>query len=499
VHGISPPAARALWSGTVGRLLLALLISTTLARLTLAWLCPGFVGGDDVEMLEAAFRSARGLDFAPWEIRNLLVPVVLVAPALRVAGLLGAHDPASLVLVGRLPFVALASLNVLLLFLLARRLRLAENQSLAAAGLYALHWLPLGYGATTYPRTVAVACLLGAALLVCEEHVRPWRLLGAGSLVAVAFACRYSEVIYLLPVALLAATANPRRPLRPALLVVLGFGAGALVTVGIVDWLTWGQPFCSLASFARYTLAEGASSSRLVSQPPWWYLQRLPFWLPLTLLPGLALTMRRRQWWPLWAWVLLPLLALSAIHHKELRYLQGVLPPLMLLAVAGLSSLRRLVRPAVVVTLSVASILWGVLGLRFLTRTTGAAVEAAQHMVAAGTGETIVLSQAWAYGHRLLFGNGVGVRDVATPPSVGELAMAIPGAGWVALYSSDLRANQALATLLRESGFEETGRFTWVRSRAVVVWRRRPPTEASGRTGSALPPPQGPPRSPAST
>ena len=77
-----------------------------------------------------------------------------------------------------------------------------------AAGLYALHWLPLGYGATTYPRTVAVTCLLGAALLACEEQVRPWPLLGAGSLVAVAFACRYSEVVFLLPVALLAVAAR---------------------------------------------------------------------------------------------------------------------------------------------------------------------------------------------------------------------------------------------------------------------------------------------------
>lgn len=471
MHGLSPSADRAPRSGNVGRLLLALLAATTVVRLVLAWLCPGFVGGDDVEMLEAAFRSARGLDFVPWEIRNLLVPEVLVAPALRVAGFLGARDPSTLVLVGRLPFVVLASINVLLLFLLARRLRLDDQDALAAASLYALHWLPLGYGATTYPRTAAVTCLLGAALLACEEQARAWRMVGAGSLVAVAFACRYSEAVFLLPVALLAAGTSPRRFVRAALLVVLGFGAGALVTVGVADWLTWGRPFASLMAFARYTLADGASSSRVASQPPWWYLQRLPFWLPLTLLPGLALTVRRRRWWPLWGWVLLPLLALSAIHHKELRYLQGVLPPLMLLAAVGMGSLRRRVRPVVSVTLAVASVLWGVLGLRFLTRTTGAAVEAAEHMVTAGPGEAVVLSQAWAYGHRLVLGNAVGVRDVATPPSVGELAAALPGKAWVALYSSDLRADPSLATCLQGNGFEERGTFRWARGRAVTLWR----------------------------
>lgn len=473
MHGsIGPPTVRALRPRTTSRLLLALLAVTTVIRLALAWGCPGFVGGDDVEMLEAAFRSARGLDFSPWEIRNLLVPEVLVAPVLRVAGALGVHHPASLVLVGRLPFVALASLNVLLLFVLARRLDLDEEHSLVAAGLYALHWLPLGYGSTTYPRTVAVACLLGAALLAGDRHAGPLRLLGAGGLVAVAFACRYSEAIYLLPVALLAATAQPGRRLRAAVLVALGFGAGSILTVGVADWLAWGRPFGSLTAFARYTLADRASSSRVASQPLWWYLQRLPFWLPLTLLPGLALTVRRRRWWPLWAWVLLPLLALSAIHHKEIRYLQGVLPPLMLLAAAGLGTLRRRGRSAVATALLVGSVLWGVLGLRFLTRTTGAAVAAAEHIVASGPGAAVVLSQAWAYGHRLLLGNTVGVRDVATPPSIEELAAAVPGAAWVALYTSELRDDPSLAACLRDNGFEERGTFTWARGRPVTLWRR---------------------------
>jgi hypothetical protein len=253
--------------------------------------------------------------------------------------------------------------------------------------------------------------------------------------------------------------------------VVAGFGTGALVTVGIADWLSWGRPFASLAAFARYTLAEGASSSRVASQPPWWYLQRMPSWLPFTLLPMLALTVRRRQWWPLWGWVLVPMLALSAIHHKELRYLQGVLPAVMLLAAAGLAALTRRTRPAVGATLVAVSILWGLLGLRFLTRTTGAAVAAIRQTVAAGPGEAVVLSQAWAYGHRLFLGNSVAARDVATPPAAEELAVALPGACWVALYTSDLRANPALAALLEEHGFAESGRFTWGRARPVTLWK----------------------------
>ncbi|HPS78406.1 MAG TPA: hypothetical protein PLS53_09650, partial [Thermoanaerobaculaceae bacterium] len=286
MHSFLPPSPRGpSWSGL--RALIVIVVLTTLARLALAWLCPGFVGGDDVEILEAGFRSATGLDFSPWPIRNLLLPEGLVAPTLQVAGLLGVHDPTRLVLVGRLPFVLLASVNVLLLLLLGRRLGLDEGLAVAAAGLYALHWLPLGYGATTYPRTVSVTCLLGAALLTLAERAGPPRLLAAGGLAAVAFACRYSEVAFLPPLLLLAAVpmGTKRRRLGAALLVAAGFCLGAILTVGAVDWATWGRPFASLAAFARFTLSEGASSSRVASQPPWWYLQRLPFWLPLTLLP----------------------------------------------------------------------------------------------------------------------------------------------------------------------------------------------------------------------
>lgn len=477
-----------------------IVVLTTLARLVLAWACPGFVGGDDVEILEAGFRSATGLDFSPWPIRNLLLPEGLVAPALRFAGLCGVHDPTRLVFVGRLPFVLLASVNILLLFLLGRRLGLDEGLAVAAAGLYAFHWLPLGYGATTYPRTVSVTCLLGAALLSLAERARTTRLVAAGGLVAVAFACRYSEIVFLPPLILLAAVppGTRRQRLGSSLLVAAGFGCGALLTVGAVDWATWGRPFASLAAFARYTLSEGASSSRVASQPPWWYLQRLPFWLPFTLLPVLALTVRSRRWWPVWGWVLLPMVTLSVIHHKELRYLQGVLPAVMLLAAAGFGSLGRRARPAVVLTLAAASILWGLLGLRFLTRTTGPAVRAARFLVSEGPGEAVVLSQAWAYGHRLLLGNGVEVRDVATPPTIEMLAAATPGARWVAVYRSDLRSNPALRARLQADGFVETGDFTWGRARPVSLWRRDT-TGVSERRESAPPPLPAPPRLPAST
>lgn len=444
-------------------------------RLSVACLVPGFVGGDDVEMLEAGFRSATGLDYRPNDLRNLLLPELLVAPAVRAASVLGFDDPGQLVVAGRLPFVALATLNVLLVFRLGCHLGLGGGGSLTAAALYGLHWLPLGYGATTYPRTAAVTCVLAATVLVMGDATARWRPAAAGACVAAAFACRYSELVFLPPLVLLAALGpgSRRGRITRAVLVTLGFALGALVTVGAVDWLTWGRPFSSLGAFFRYIFVDRASSSRVAAREPWWYVQAIPFWLPLTLVPLLSRAVRR-EWAGIWAMVLLPLLGLSAIYHKELRYLQAVLPFVMVLAAAGFLRLSERGRRALAIVLVAASAAWGLGGLRFLTRTSGAAVRAARLVAADPAEGPIVLSQAWAYGDRLYIGTRE-IRDLATPPTAAELESAVPGAGWVGVYSSDLQARPELVGALLKAGFMKDRAVSWWRGRRVELWRRPPP------------------------
>lgn len=446
---------------------------TTTVRVSLAYLVPGFIGGDDVEMLEAGFRGATGLDYRPNHLRNLLLPELLVAPALRVASALGIDEPGQLVAAGRLPFAALATLNVFLLFRVGRLVGLGGTGSLTAAALYGLHWLPLGYGATTYPRTAAVTCVLAATILVLRDATGGWRPVAAGACLSVAFACRYSEVVFLPPVLLLAALGPKPRAARlaRAACVALGFALGVLVTVGVVDWLTWGRPFSSLEAFFRYIFVERASSSRVAAREPWWYLQAIPFWLPLTLVPLLARVVRR-QWGGLWAMALLPVLGLSAIYHKELRYLQAVLPFVMVLAAAGFLHLAERGRRALAIVLVAASAAWGLAGLRFLTRTSGAAVGAARIVAADPAGGPVVLSQAWAYGDRLYLGDRE-IRDVATPPSAAELEAALPGARWVGVYASDLEVRPELTRLLLGAGFTKDRTLSWLRGRRVELWRLR--------------------------
>src|SRR2546428_6678663 len=63
------------------RSLATLGMTVVLIQLFLAHRFFGFLTGDDVEVLEEAFRRAIGFPFSPWDIRSLSVPDFVVAPA----------------------------------------------------------------------------------------------------------------------------------------------------------------------------------------------------------------------------------------------------------------------------------------------------------------------------------------------------------------------------------------------------------------------------------
>ena len=65
--------------------LTAIIAAVVAVQLGLAWRYYGFLTGDDVEVLSEAFRRARGLAYGPWDIRNLFVPDVVVAPVVWLA------------------------------------------------------------------------------------------------------------------------------------------------------------------------------------------------------------------------------------------------------------------------------------------------------------------------------------------------------------------------------------------------------------------------------
>lgn len=433
-----------------------LLIVVTLLRLGLLAGPVGFSTGDDVEILQTALAPVLGFEDQPWNIRNLLLPKALGTPiAWLAAEIFGIRDPEWLIRIATLPFLVLATLNVFLVFCIGRAL-FDSASGLVAAGLYGLHWLPLGYGAMAYPRTAAVSCLLIAWIVLLDERPRVWNAFWAGGLAALAFAFRYSEVVFLLPVGLLPwAMGKPtRQVVRSTTWLGGGFLAGCVLTVGLMDGLTWGFPFASLVEFGRYTLVERQASSAEVHQPWYWYLSRGAFWLIPTWLIFLGHRPQRGRTLGAWLWLVLPLLALSFVHHKQLRYLQGLIPAFALLVAWGAVRWWRQGRRVAVVVLVTAGLLFSLRSAwRLLERRSQAAVSAARELRHEPCARRVVLRQAWAYGGRLLLDPGTEIRDFDRMPAPDEFAAALPNVDFVGLYAADLTADARLAEVLAGAGF----------------------------------------------
>src|SRR5258708_6307419 len=342
----------------------------------------GFLTGDDLEVLEEAFRRVRHIAFSPWEVRNLFVPDVVVAPMVWLATRLGVQDIGRIIEIASLPSVALTALTIVLVGRLALQWSGGDERAATIAMLlFGLHWIPLGFGSTVYPRSLAMACIVGGALLV--ERVP----LLAGALSGLAFADRFSEIVFLIPL-LVAARRGWWR-------VMLGTAIGISITVGLYDWMTWGSPFSSAIKFAHLTLVEPDFASRVKYQSPVWYLTNIVRWLAPTLLPLLWIARKRAHW----LFLVVPLVALSIVRHKELRYVQAMIPFLAVVAAIGASMLWH-ERRTLAITLVGISLLWNLTGLRFFARKTQPAVMAARWLATPPVNR-VVLSQRWAYGARL--------------------------------------------------------------------------------------------------
>src|SRR5687767_15287921 len=105
----------------------------------------------------------------------------------------GVTDPFALATLARYPFILFAGINVVLVYLLGKAW-FSERAGFLAAALYSIHWLPLVFGSTLYPRIPGTMYLLLAALAIARQ-----RHFTAGVLASLAFAMRYSEIVFLAP------------------------------------------------------------------------------------------------------------------------------------------------------------------------------------------------------------------------------------------------------------------------------------------------------------
>jgi hypothetical protein len=431
----------------------ALAAAIGVAQLWMAHHFYGFLTGDEVEVLSEAFRSATGFKYDLWDVRNTFVPDLLVAPLIRAASALGIHDTAMLIDIATVPFVIASAVTIVLVYRLAWKWTSDRGASAAATLVFALHWIPLGYGTTTYPRVIAMACITGAALLVMSET--PIAAICAGLLMGVAFADRYSEIVFLLPILVVAR--------RRAGWVLAGATASIALTVGLTDLIRWGSPFSSLRKFAELTLVVRDFSSRVKYQSPLWYFETLPRWCSPALLPFLWTARRRAS---LWMFIVVPLGVLSLIGHKELRYLQCLIPFLAILAGAGYAAWTPAHRRAAQVLLVVA-VAWSLWGMRFLERESMPAVEAARDIARDPSVRVIAISQPWACGGNLYITDRRAATELKTPPE--RLALALAGSDAALIYESDLTPE--VRDTVTRSGFHAVRTYRAPRARDVVVFR----------------------------
>jgi hypothetical protein len=292
-----------------------------------------------------------------------------------------------------------------------------------------------------------------------------------------AFALRFSEIVFLAPLAVLVLLRPEpiRQRLRELLAVGVGFAGSACLLIGVWDLATWGRPYSSLLEFARYTLVERESSSLVKVQPWFWYVWRLPKWLPVSTIP-LFFALQRHRWLTAPAiFILIPITAFSLIHHKELRYLQGIIP-FVAIATAGAAFIWwERGRKRTVVGLLTLSLAFGVSYPSFLGKKSMAATEAVQWIADIPGVRSVGMSQPWAYGSTLFLPDGIHVVDVGPSPQPAELETILPRCDLIALYRDQVEHTPGLLAPLRRHGFAPARRFDWGRSRAVVVFARAPP------------------------
>lgn len=321
------PDGLATWFTRPVRGLMVIAAAACIVKLLLAWTSPGFFSGDDVEVHEMSLAVLFGVDWPVWELRSAFFPMLVVYPAQRLAAAAGAVSPEALVFAGRASVAILSTLTIPLTWLAARRLAPADARVAAlAVMLLVINKLQMSFGSSELPRPVSTVFVVAAFLFVLRGGVLA--AAGAGVLLGISAAFRFSEVVFL-PAAVL--SLGPERRALKAGVLVMSAAMTLLVITAAADALYWGRPLASLTAIVDYTLVRRESSRGF--EPPWQYLRIIPGWTTVlfVLLAVAGSSRRYADTW--WAWT--PVLFLSLLPHKESRYLIPIIPFFSIAAARG--------------------------------------------------------------------------------------------------------------------------------------------------------------------
>ena len=305
------------------------LVLALIVKALLAYTNPGFFSGDDVEVQEMSLRAIWHAQWPIWDLRSAFFPLGFVYPFQIGAASAGINSVGMLVFAGRLSVVLLSSATIWLVWRIARdEWSGSVGWAVVAASAFALAKLHISFGSSELPPPVS-AVFAVAAFALLHRPSRSRECLAAVSL-GIAACFRFSEAVFLLAAA--CQLLVQRR--WASVFIVLGVATATAATIlGLTDFWYWGAPFHSVRAAVDYTLIDKLSSRGY--QGFGWYVTHAPDWVnPAVLLLALFATAMSRRVTDIWAW--LPIVVLSALPHKEARYLIPALPFIYLVATRGL-------------------------------------------------------------------------------------------------------------------------------------------------------------------
>jgi Alg9-like mannosyltransferase family len=467
------------------RFVLALMVGTLLIKLVLAWRFEGFLTGDDLEIVQTAAKYALGVHYQPWGLRCLFHPIVLVFPVMKLAVLFGARDPRVLSWIAALPTALFSTAAIALTAALARRWGWPPRAAGAAAFFCAFAWLPLGYGASPFPRPISTALLLAAFLLASHQRDRLWPALTAGALAGAAFAVRWSEGMVLIP--LCAWAAWRFRSGKRVLAIGAGFVAGTVICAGATDWLTWGRPLASLNEYFRIMYLERPAAGFVTEDPIWDYAYSILHWAGPILVLLLIPAWKERYARPAIAVFAAIVALMSLFTHKEWRYLQAAIPFLALAAAAGWERLSMRGPRWLATAALVLAVPYGLeRAWTLLSDRSAAEIEAARFIRGfPRQPRMLALEQTWAYGEHLYLGNDIDYREIELsrplrPRAVRETASGADIAGVYARHLDEVGRRE-----LEDLGFRQIAHFRKGRGFDCLLFGRGPFSGAPGVSGQA--------------
>ncbi len=314
--------------GVVPLPLMGICLLALALRLSVAWSFPNVHFADEIfQSLEQSHRLAFGHGIVPWEfqegIRSWLIPGALALVMMTFG---------SAYLAGAQAALAAFSLSpVVVGYFWGRRL-FNQAGAVLMASLLAV-WFELVFFAAKGLSEVIAANFLVIGLFFLagpdsREATKGRALLG-GMAVALAVALRIQLLPAVLPIA--AFVFYKSRNWRSAVLGALI----ATISVGLLDWATWGRPFQSIWLNVWLNLVEGRSELFGTRSNLFYAAKMYRHW-NWALLPMTFFAVRGMKKLPIVAGVAaIILISHSLIPHKEYRFMYPAIPLIAMLVGAG--------------------------------------------------------------------------------------------------------------------------------------------------------------------